>query len=102
MEKRILLAFVLSIAVMSAYQFLFNPRPLAPPPPVAGEGPSPTPAVAPQPGSAAPQNERAAAPLETSKESVQSDKIEDIVVDTPLYLATLSNHGGILKSVKLK
>src|SRR5262249_31018424 len=33
---------------------------------------------------------------------IQSDKTENLVVDTPLYTATVSNVGGVLKSYKLK
>jgi YidC/Oxa1 family membrane protein insertase len=37
-----------------------------------------------------------------SAESVQADQAEDFQVDTPLYTATLSNRGAVLKSFRLK
>src|SRR5215471_15479014 len=101
MEKRVILAFVLSIAVMYAYTVLFSPRK----PPETETQPQ-TSATAPtnqspNPPAGAVQNAEAATPA-TKELDTQADRPEDFVLDTPLYTATISNVGGVLKSYKLK
>jgi|SRR5688572_255920 len=92
MEKRILIAFLLSFAVLYLSRFLLPP----PPPP---EKPAPnveTPVVPPAPAAVTPQ------PQETAGESIQAESERDEVVDTELYQAVVSNKGGVLKSFQLK
>jgi YidC/Oxa1 family membrane protein insertase len=101
MEKRVILAFVLSIAVMYAYTVLFSPRK------------PPEPETQPQTSTTTPANQsantaagvvqaaEAAAPA-TKELDTHADTPEDFAVDTPLYTATISNVGGVLKSYKLK
>ena len=106
MEKRVILAFVLSLAVVWAFQGLFMPTP----PPVSPTAPAqegaPAEPVAPAPAAATaatttnPTTISAAAPPAAS--DISAPAAEDVVIDTTLYSATLSNVGGVLKSFKLK
>ena len=97
MEKRVVIAVVLSIAVMYGYSYLFPPPKQ---PAVAGK---PVLQVASSAG-------RAAAPvaLETARASAApvlasaSQPERDVVVDTDLYEAVFSNRGGALKKFVLK
>jgi YidC/Oxa1 family membrane protein insertase len=115
MEKRLIVAIVLSFLVLMAYQYFFvkpnkpvaNPEaataaapatPTAPVPGTAGavqeKPPAPAPSAA-QPG--------AAAPLPAKDMTAVAGQAEsDIVVDTPLYRAVWSNKGAVLKSWTLK
>jgi len=109
MEKRLIIAIVLSFLVLFGYQALFNKanKP-APKPPVPTEAAA-VPAV---PGTAgqAPIETRPAA-VETkpapaapapSQAAVAGKTESDIVVETPLYRAVWTNKGGVLKSWVLK
>jgi YidC/Oxa1 family membrane protein insertase len=100
MEKRVILAFVLSIAVMYAYTVLFSPRK---PPETAAqtqtEIPAPVNPGAKPPATVVPKAEAAG---NTTEADTQAEKAEDYFLDTPLYTATISNVGGVLKSFKLK
>src|SRR2546426_4752134 len=102
MEKRVILAFVLSFAVLYAFRALYTPSPpaselpqsaptSAPPPPTSRA----VPAQAPPPKG----DERS---LSVPAGNIQAEKSEEIVFDTPLYVATFSNVGAVLKSFKLK
>ena len=99
MEKRVILAFVLSFVVLFAFRTLYSPPPSITEPVVPPSDtqtvppPSKTPPVAIPP---AEKNEALPA------EDVRADKAEDFVIDTPLYAATISNIGGVLTSYKLK
>jgi YidC/Oxa1 family membrane protein insertase len=87
MEKRTLIAVILAIAILVAYQYLFvkpASKPPAGPPAPAVETPAPT----------APPVEVAPVP------SPEGERL--ITVDTDLYTATLSSVGGTVKSFKLK
>ena len=99
MEKRIILAFILSFGVLYAFRALYAP----PEPATQPSAPSATstPAPAPQQSStpvATPGTSRVAEPTG----ELRSEKSENLVVDTPLYTATVSNVGGGLTSYKLK
>ncbi len=106
MEKRLLLAAGLSVAVLILWEVLGPKPPLskaaspatsaqtapAPPPPatsaaVSAENPAPAPASAP-------------APAEVPAVSAGAE--ERVVVDRPLYRAVLSNRGAVLISYVLK
>src|SRR5436190_20746245 len=99
MEKRVILAFILSFAVLYAFRALFSP-----PPPT--ETPSEVQRPTPEPASksVAPPNPPAEKSelLEASSKDLRAEKAEEFEVDTPLYTATFSNVGGVLKSYKLK
>jgi YidC/Oxa1 family membrane protein insertase len=105
MEKRLILAIVLSFLVLFGYNALFNkPNKAAqnPPAPVAAGPAATVPGAAaavkkeePKPAPAAP------API-ANPQAVTGTAETDVVVDTPLYRAVWSNKGGVLKSWKLK
>ncbi len=111
MEKRLILAIVLSFLVLMGYQyFIVKPnKPVVPP----VENSSVTPA-APLPGTAgAAQESKPVAPTEAKPapaEAVPAPNLgavsgqaeTDIVVETSLYKAVWTNKGGVLKSWKLK
>ena len=111
MEKRLILAIVLSFLVLFGYTALFNKpnkpaaapsvpletAPVSPVPGTVGQGPAETkPAAAeakPAPAEPAP------AP---SQASIAGKAETDVVVETSLFRAVWSNKGGVLKSWVLK
>ena len=104
MEKRVLLAVVLSFAVLAAYQAMFPP----PKPPAFQNPPKPA-ASASGPASAAPStvgptDERApaTAPVEVPRATVAAENEQDIVVESPSVKAVFTTRGGTLKSWRLK
>ena len=106
MEKRLIVAIVLSFLVLMGYQYLFNKPDKTPqPPPVTAE----TAPAAPVPGTAAavPAEEKPApaeaepAPAPTTP-AVAVEAETKVVVETSLYRAEWSNKGGVLKSWVLK
>jgi len=98
MDKRTVLAIILSLAVLVIYQIFFFKPPVpqkaepkqAQEQPVAGEQ---TPEAPPVPAAAAP------ASLPQGKPEAPP---RDIEVETPLYSAVFSTRGAALKSLKLK
>ena len=100
MEKRIIVAFVLSFAVLYGFRWMFPPpeqpvtEPTAPvqapaaPAAASPQAPAPPPASPPAP--------------EAQVGDIQAETTEDLVVDTPLYTASVSNTGGALTSYTLK
>lgn len=96
MEKRIILAFILSFAVLYAFRALYTPT--APP----SEPPAPAQTAEPPPTSPAPPPEKEPAAAEPAAEDIHAEKSEDLVFDSALYTATISNVGAVLKSFKLK
>ena len=95
MEKRMILAIVLSIVILLAYQKMFGPGPADRPPPAkqqeaagtaAGDNAMGTPAAA--PGAVA----RPPAAGGLAPASIHPQRW--ITVRTPLYTATLSTAGG--------
>jgi YidC/Oxa1 family membrane protein insertase len=91
MEKRILIAFLLSFAVLYGARFLYPP-PAPKKPDVEAKTPAPAP---PAPPATQPT------PVATNGEVIQAESAEDVLVETPLYRAVISNVGGILKSFRL-
>ena len=102
MEKRVILALVLSAAVLYTFQALFSPPPPAPAPSVTtAETPKPATKQAPAPGNTStPEKSEGIVPAAAG--DVQAEEAEEFVFETPLYTATLSNVGGVLHSYKLK
>jgi len=91
MEKRLLIAFALSFAVLYGFRFIFPPAPAAKPaadkqvtPPTPPPAPAPTQPVAPGQG------------------SIESQTEESTKIETELFQATVSNVGGVLSSFRLK
>ena len=103
MEKRLILAIVLSFLILFLFQLIFvKPQPA---PPVPAETGTETAAVESQPASGERQeNEKSLPPgqMAGTGEVITSDREQEITIDTPLYAATWSNKGGVLKSWKLK
>lgn len=112
MEKRLILAIVLSFLVLMGYQyFVVKPNKPNVAPPVSPSATSTAPAVPGTVGAA--QESRQEAPVEAKPapaEAVPAPDLgavagqaeTDVVVETSLYRAVWTNKGGVLKSWKLK
>jgi YidC/Oxa1 family membrane protein insertase len=118
--KKLILAVVLSVAVLLAYQYFFMPKP-APPAPEAAPAAKPANAIPPEAaapgaaraaggaadiGSLLSQGEPAPAPAQEPLPAVADDVAaageETVVVDGPLFTARFSNRGAGLVSFVLK
>ncbi len=99
MGKNLIIAIVLSTAILIGYDYLYyNPFKAAPakaPVAAAPTGPQATKA-----GQATPAP--AAAPPVVSLLQVSGAPIKDITIDTSLYSAVITTEGGTIKSFKLK
>jgi len=99
-NKRVLLAFVLSFAVLIGFRWWFPPateQPVAPPiAPPAAAVPAP-PAPKPETSSSKPVEAAKVVP-----EDLHADRAESKEIENPLYKATVYNEGGVLKSFQLK
>ena len=110
MEKRVILAFVLSFAVLYAFRALYSPPPASEPAPteqstpaVPANKPSPAPLPnQPEQKTGAPASASTPATTPPPAQDLHAEKSEDFVMETPLYVATFSNVGGVLRSIKLK
>ncbi len=99
MEKRALLAFILSVAILTIWSYWFVPQPE---PPLPGEGPGqPRETAQPlPPASQKPPVPEAALPQpEQGGETLQEKTVR---VETPLYVALIGARGATLESWKLK
>ncbi len=111
MEKRLIVAIVLSFLVLMGYQYFFvKPEKARLNPPVTTAAPSgqasvPGASAAPQASPPAPAEAKpapeAAAPVQDLS-AVAASAENEIVVDTPLYRAVWTNRGAVLKSWTLK
>jgi len=103
MEKRLLLAIVLSFLILIGYQALFVKRE-----PMPEQTPEQLTEIQRQPETPLPKKEPAPkeeAPQTTASEDLEAvagDGEEQIIVDTALYRAVWSNKGAVLKSWRLK
>jgi YidC/Oxa1 family membrane protein insertase len=101
MEKRVLAAIALSIAILFAFRY-FEDRRVAEQarlkPPVASQVPPSPPPSAPAPPAPAPQQQAPVANL-PAEEIVPEQRI---VIESELYRAVLDNQGGVLTSWQLK
>ncbi len=104
MEKRLLVAIIVSFLILALYQVFFMKKvPPAEPVQTAQEATSQTAAPSPAGQVQAQTPAPAAQPaVQIPVRAVSAAAEEDIIVDTPLYLAKWSNRGGVLKSLKLK
>ncbi|MRR54601.1 MAG: membrane protein insertase YidC [Deltaproteobacteria bacterium] len=92
MEKRAIIAVVLSLAFYYGYTLLF-------PPPVKFEAPNPVPVQAAATSSQITQS----LPLPVVQQPLpKAVAVRDIQVDTDMFTAVFSNHGGTLKKLTLK
>lgn len=93
MDKKTLIAIVLSIAILVMYQMFFT-EPPTPPAQKAKEAPAPM---------SKPTEPPLPSPSTAEKSAVTGATAENTVkIDTDLYTATLSSRGGTLKSFQLK
>src|SRR6266850_756205 len=101
MEKRVIFAFILSLAVLYGFRWLFTPPATVPETAASVQPaePSPTPPAA---TSTKPPNAPTASSAPAPATNLRAEKAEEFGFDTPLYTATLSNAGGTLRSYKLK
>ena len=110
MEKRIIIAFILSFGVLYVFRALYIPPANTPKSvntvdqpsvPLGGVPPGTAP-VAASTNAAIPLTEGKGETSATPSVDIQAEKAEDVAFDTALYTATISNVGGVLKSYKLK
>ena len=99
MEKRVILAFVLSFVVLIGWSYLFGPKTEQAPPEDFSSPEKETPfshtPVAPIPEPVMPPRTE-----EVSVPHIEED--EEIKIETPLYEAVFSSAGAAIKSFKLK
>jgi YidC/Oxa1 family membrane protein insertase len=99
MEKKTILAFVLSLVVLIAWSVLFAPKPAQKTEPSTKEETvrsQPAPTASPQPAPAVQKMERPAGSMASTAEE------KEVVVETPLYRAVFSSTGASIKSFKLR
>jgi YidC/Oxa1 family membrane protein insertase len=108
MEKnRIILFFVIALAILYGSRLLLPPPPAPKTPPVV-EAPTPEgPPGQKQPGKSAtgsgsPSESGGGAATEEPIADIHGESAPEIVVDNPLYTAKLSNTGAVLKSFTVK
>ena len=102
MEKRMMLAIALSIAVLIGYQHFYSPAPPPPAPPGVAAGKDKPAAVAPVPAPAA-KGAPAPAPSPVAGGLAAKTAVSGrtITVKTPLYSASLATEGGGVSSFLL-
>ncbi|MBW2110961.1 MAG: membrane protein insertase YidC [Deltaproteobacteria bacterium] len=104
MDKRTVLAFVLSFVVLVGWSLFFAPKPEQTPPrkePSTAQTPAPpSPEVRKTPAPAEPAQSPATG--QTREEAVPKPEEREIEINTPLYRAVFSNVGPTIKSFKLK
>ena len=100
MEKRLIIAVVLSIGVLYAYSFLFPPAKPVTPPIAAKQSEQASVSAAPLSGTAAQPATAAGQPASGAPQQVANAR--DITVDTDLYTAVFSTQGAALKKLTLK
>jgi YidC/Oxa1 family membrane protein insertase len=101
MEKRVIIAFVLSFAVLYAFRAFYSPPP-APQDQQQSAQSQTAPAAPPKPQSAPPAPAVNESQTPPPAAEVHGEKAEELTIDTPLFTATLSNVGGVLRSYTLK
>ena len=105
MDKRTVVAFILSFIVLVGWSLVFGPKKEQPPVKEgvpAAEAPQPTPEIQraspPQPREAQPPP----APAEKKAQALPAYTEKEIHIETPLYKAVFSNAGPTVRSFKLK
>jgi YidC/Oxa1 family membrane protein insertase len=99
MDKKTILAFVLSLAVLIVWSILFTPKPAQKTEPETKGEPvkaQPAQASSPQPAPSVQKMERPA------ESTVLKAEEREVTVETPLYRAVFSSTGATIKSFKLK
>ena len=101
MEKNMILAIALSMAVLVGYSFLFPPaQPVKPAPAAKGQAAPSAPGVGAP--AATPATASAQTPFAAAVAPVGLVPEKEIKVETDLYSAVVSTKGGVIKSWKLK
>jgi YidC/Oxa1 family membrane protein insertase len=110
MEKRLLIAIVLSFLVLFLYQALFVKK-QPPPEPTPEISPEKVTTTEPKPSLLTPKESEPQAQAEEVRQEptepvefqpVSSEREEQIIIDTSLYRGIWSNKGGVLRSWRLK
>ncbi|MBS3818253.1 membrane protein insertase YidC [bacterium] len=102
MEKRLILAIVLSFVVLFLYQALFVKNPPPPQPSEEATSPQKSPPQAPLTEPSAEKVQKEPQKKKETFEKITEENENQIVVDTALYRAVWSNKGAVLLSWKLK
>ncbi len=102
MEKKTLLAFALSFVVLIAWSFLFAPQEKMPD--RVQQGPGEEKPIASTPKTTGDLSPSARPAVDEATSALQTATVEEkeIVVETDLYQAVLTNAGPTIKSLKLK
>jgi YidC/Oxa1 family membrane protein insertase len=101
MEKRLILAIVLSFLVLALYQMVFMKNKPRTEPQVQTQ--APVQQASPQPKTAEPSAPPAAAPsAPQAYDEAEAQAEQQVLVDTSLYQSVWSNRGGSLRSWRLK
>jgi len=98
-ERRVLLVFLLTFAVIVLFQAVLKKFPAPPPTPTASETHTPAPTATPAPGTASPPRQAATSPIAGAK---QASAESEIVIENDLYRITFTNRGAQVKSWVLK
>jgi YidC/Oxa1 family membrane protein insertase len=98
MEKRVILAFVLSFVVLIGWSYLFGPKTQQVPP----EDITPPEKEIPHSGPVAPMPEPVVPSRAEELTIARTVEDKEIKIETPLYRAVLSTAGAAIKSFKLK
>jgi YidC/Oxa1 family membrane protein insertase len=103
MEKRVIIAFVLALALLIAWQFLFPPPKQEPPAPAVQEQ-SVMPIEEPQEEALSLQPELPAEELQEEEVglSIREETEREITLENSLYQITFSNRGGAVVSWRLR
>src|SRR5438445_12934047 len=103
MEKRVIFAFILSLAVLYGFRWLVTPS--APAPNAAAtvqpvEPPPATPPTTPEATSTKPANVAAPSSSPAPATNLRAEKAEELVVETPPSTASTANARGTLRNYK--
>ena len=99
MERRVLLVFLLTFAVIVLFQAVLKKYPAAPPQPSANETHAPAPTAPPATGAASVPRQAATSAIAGAK---QASTESETVVENDLYRITFTNRGAQVKSWVLK
>ena len=99
MERRVLLVFLLTFAVIVLFQAVLKKYPAAPPPPSTNQTHPPAPTAPPATGAASVPRQAATSAIAGAK---QASTESETVVENDLYRITFTNRGAQVKSWVLK
>jgi len=99
MDKKTILAFVLSLAVLIVWSILFAPKPVQKTEPQPKQEPVKAQPAQPSSAQPAPSVQKMERPADST---VPKAEEKEVTVETPLYKAVFSSTGASIKSFKLK